>query len=221
MDLSNRPIWLFPALAGALALVGVFAILMLRGAAEGPRAPGPQSGAVRISGEADIGGDFTLVDHTGRTVTRADFAGRPMLVYFGFTYCPDVCPMSLQVLERALSRLPADQRAVFQPILISVDPERDTPETLADYVASNGFPDNLTGLTGSPEQVRAAADAYKIYYSRAEDPDSAGGYTMDHTSLIFLMDREGGFVDAFPHHMPPEQIAARLQDFLQQSGRSS
>lgn len=218
MSLQNRPVWLLPAIAALIALVGVFAILLARGALQENT---PRSPMVRTSGEAAIGGPFTLVDHTGRTVTEADYAGRPMLIYFGFTYCPDVCPFSLQVLAEALSRLPADQRAVFQPLLISVDPERDTPQVLADYVASPAFPDNLTGLTGTLDQVRAAAQAYKVYYARVEDPQSAGEYTMDHASLIYLMDGDGEFVDVFPHHATPDEIAARLQDFLEESGRSS
>lgn len=169
----------------------------------------------------NVGGDFTLVDQNGITRTQADFADKYTLIYFGFTYCPDVCPFSLQVLADALSRLPEDQRAVFQPLLISVDPERDTPQVLAQYVDSPAFPANLTGLTGSPEQIRAAAEAYRVYYARVEDPDSAAGYTMDHASLIYLMDGEGEFVDVFPHHATPEDIAARLQDFLEESRRSS
>lgn len=217
MTLKDRPVWLLPAIASLAALVAVFALLLARGAVEREGA----APMVRTSGEAQIGGPFTLVDHTGRTVTEADFAGRPMLIYFGFTYCPDVCPFSLQVLADALSRLPEDQRAVFQPLLISVDPERDTPQVLAQYVDSPAFPANLTGLTGSPEQIRAAAEAYRVYYARVEDPDSAAGYTMDHASLIYLMDGEGEFVDVFPHHATPEDIAARLQDFLEESRRSS
>lgn len=218
MSFQDRPVWLLPLIAALVALFGVFTLLLVRGAMPGG-APG--TAMVRTSGEAAIGGPFTLVDHTGATVTEADFAGRPMLIYFGFTYCPDICPFSLQVLADALSRLPEDQRGQFQPLLISVDPERDTPQVLAEYVTSPAFPDNLTGLTGTPEQVRAAAQAYKVYYARVEDPQSAGAYTMDHASLIYLMDGEGEFVDVFPHHATPDEIAARLQDFLQENRRSS
>lgn len=218
MRFQDRPIWLLPAVAAMIGLLGVFALLLARGAMQDDLSGSPM---VRTSGEAAIGGPFTLVDHTGATVTEADYAGRPMLIYFGFTYCPDVCPFSLQVLADALSRLPEDQRAQFQPLLISVDPERDTPQVLAEYVDSPAFPDNLTGLTGAPEQVRAAAQAYRVYYARVDDPQSAGEYTMDHASLIYLMDGDGKFVDVFPHHATPEEIAARLQDFLEESGRSS
>lgn len=219
MKFEDRPVWLIPAIAGFMALVAIFAILMVRGAAGG----GPVSGTpmVRTSGQAQIGGPFTLVDETGATVTEADFAGKPMLIYFGFTYCPDVCPFSLQVLADALSRLPEDRRDQFQPLLISVDPERDTPEMLAAYIDSPAFPENLKGLTGTQEQVRAAADVYKIYFARVDDEASTGGYTMDHTSLIYFMDRQGEFVDVFPHHATPAEIAARLQDFLEESPRSS
>ena len=214
MDLSNRPIWLLPLIATVIAGVAAFAILMLRDQA------GSGEAMVRTSGTAEIGGDFTLVSHTGETVTAEDFKGRPMLVFFGFTYCPDVCPFSLQVMGQALERMEAGEAAAFQPVLITVDPERDTPEILADYVASDPFPDNLVGLTGTVEQVKQAAEAYKVYYAKVELPDSGSRYTMDHTSLIYLMDGEGRFVDVFPHHTSAEDIAARLKGFLRQSGRS-
>lgn len=213
MDLKNRPIWLFPAIAAVLAGLGAVAILTLSPA----RDSGLSTGAapVRMSGEADIGGPFTLVDHTGRTVTEATFAGRPTLIYFGFTYCPDICPTSLQVMTAALDRLSAEDRAEFQPLLITVDPERDTPEALASYVNSPAFPENLLGLTGSEEQIREAARAYRVYYRRVEDDGTLAEYTMDHSSLIYLMGRNGEFVEVFPHQAMPDQIASRLQQFLE------
>ncbi|GGE44066.1 electron transporter SenC [Marinicauda pacifica] len=215
--MQNRPVWLLPVLATLLALVAVFALLVVRGAGgDGRSLP-----ATRTSGEAQVGGDFTLVDETGATVTNADFEGQAMLIYFGFTYCPDICPFSLQILADALSRLNEEQRAQFQPLLITVDPERDTPEVLAEYVDSPAFPDRLKGLTGTPEQVSQAARAYRVYYARAEDPQTTGGYTMDHTSLIYLMDREGRFVDVFPHTADPETIASRLRQFLANDARAS
>lgn len=214
MDLKNRPIWLFPAIAAILAGIAGAALIWLSGQS-GPGSNPTGAAPVRMSGEADIGGPFTLVDQTGRTVTEETFAGRPMLIYFGFTYCPDICPTSLQVMAAALDRLTPEQRAEFQPLLITVDPERDTPEALASYVSSPAFPDNLLGLTGSEEQIRDAARAYRVYYRRVDDDGTLAEYTMDHSSLIYLMGREGEFVEVFPHQATPDQIASRLQQFLE------
>ena len=214
MDLKNRPIWLFPAIAALLAgLAGAFLIWLSSQSGPGDNPTG--AAPIRMSGQADIGGPFTLVDQTGRTVTEETFAGRPMLIYFGFTYCPDICPTSLQVMTAALDRLSEEDRAQFQPLLITVDPERDTPEALASYVNSPAFPENLLGLTGSEEQIRDAARAYRVYYRRVEDDGTLAEYTMDHSSLIYLMGRDGEFVEVFPHQATPDQIASRLQQFLE------
>lgn len=214
MDLKNRPIWLFPVVAAVLAGLAGALLIWLSGTS-GPSSTSSGAAPVRMSGEADIGGPFTLVDHTGRTVTEATFEGRPTLIYFGFTYCPDICPTSLQVMAAALDRLPAEQAAQYQPLLITVDPERDTPEALASYVDSPAFPENLLGLTGSEEQIRDAARAYRVYYRRVEDDGTLAEYTMDHSSLIYLMGRNGEFVEVFPHQATPDQIASRLQQFLE------
>jgi protein SCO1/2 len=213
MDLNNRPVWLLPALSAAAALV-LAAILVstLLGARS---EPGSGPAPMRVSGEAQIGGPFTLINQDGETVTEETFRGKAMLIYFGFTYCPDICPTSLQVMKAALDQLPEDDRAAFQPLLISVDPERDTPELLAQYIDSAAFPDGLMGLTGSEEQVRAAARAYRVFYARVEDDGVSTEYTVDHSSLIYLMGPDGSFVDVFPHATTPDQMAARLQRFLQ------
>lgn len=213
MNWSNRPAWLFPVIASVICVGVATAVLLSTNGPRGGTAPG-----VRESGQALIGGPFELVAHTGETVTDADFAGRPMLIYFGFTYCPDVCPMSLQVMAQALNELPAEQRAEFQPILISLDPERDTPEALAAYVETPVFPEGLTGLTGSADQIAAAARAYRVYYARAEADASMAEYLIDHSSLIYLMDRQGRFVEVFPHATAPDRIAQALQRFLQEDG---
>ena len=213
MKLNNRPVWLLPVISAALAaLIGaviVWSQLSARG--ETGASPAP----VRVSGDAAIGGPFTLVNQDGETVTEADFRGRAMLIYFGFTYCPDICPTSLQVMKAALNQLPASDREAIQPILISVDPERDTPEALAEYVRSDAFPETLVGLTGSPDQVRAAARAYRVFYSRVEDDGVSSEYTVDHSSVIYLMGPDGEFVDVFPHATTPDEMAARLQSFLE------
>lgn len=213
MNLNNRPVWLLPALSALIAaLLGAVIVWTQIGARS---EAGAGSAPVRVSGAAAIGGPFTLINQDGETVTEADFRGRAMLIYFGFTYCPDICPTSLQVMKAALDQLPASDRAAFQPILISVDPERDTPEALSEYVRSQAFPETLVGLTGSPEQVRDAARAYRVFYSRVEDDGVSSDYTVDHSSVIYLMGPDGAFVDVFPHATTPDEMAARLQRFLQ------
>ena len=214
--MSNRPLWLFPAIALGVAVVlgGALAAAVV---SRGDGDTGPRSGAVRVSGDARIGGPFTLVNQDGETVTNETYRGKAMLIYFGFTYCPDVCPLSLQVMDAALARLNEEQRAAFQPILISVDPERDTPQALAEYVQADAFPEDLVGLTGSAEQVREAARAYRVFYARIEDDGVSNDYTVDHSSLIFLMDRDGEFADVFPHGTRPDQLASRLQQFLEEN----
>ncbi|WP_233355782.1 SCO family protein [Henriciella litoralis] len=137
----------------------------------------------------EIGGPFELTADSGERMTQEDFKGRPTLVYFGFTYCPDICPGTLVGINNAYRLLP-DGVEPPQTVLITVDPERDTPEALAKYVNSNAFPDNLVGLTGTPEEIKAVADEFIVAFNRVETPDSVAGYTMDHTSLIYLMDKD-------------------------------
>jgi protein SCO1/2 len=211
----QRPwIWLLIA-APMVTVITVIALIVSNGSESQTG-----SGSVRTSGEADIGGAFELVDHTGRPVTEADFLGRPMLIYFGYSYCPDVCPFSLQIMAAALDRLDAEGRARIQPVLITVDPERDTVEHLAQYVSSPAFPDGLIGLTGTPEQITAVTRAYRVAYRRA-DSEEGSDYLMDHTSIIYLMGSDGRFVDIFTHGADPAMVAARLQDFLEEDGSSS
>ena len=173
-----------------------------------------RSGATVTSvGEAQIGGPFTLVDETGATVTEAALLGQPSLIYFGFTYCPDVCPTSLAKLGRA-QELMGEAADAVQFILVSVDPERDTPEQLAVYVTNNGFPEGLRGFTGTPEQAEAARDAFKVYAQKAPLEDSEADYTMDHSDLIVLMGEDGKFVDIFTPRSTPQEIAGRVRNYL-------
>jgi cytochrome oxidase Cu insertion factor (SCO1/SenC/PrrC family) len=139
-----------------------------------------------------------------------DFAGRPLLVYFGFTYCPDVCPLTLQTVAAAYKKLPEGIEHP-QTLLITVDPERDTPEALATYLSSKAFPEGTLGLTGTEAEIRAAADAFKADYARIDQPDSLAGYTMDHTSLLYLMDENWQLQTFFTHQDTPDTIAACLQ----------
>jgi len=153
-----------------------------------------------------IGGPFALTDQHGHRRTDADFRGRLMLVYFGFTYCPDICPTDLQSMSLAIDRLGAAGEAV-QPLFITVDPERDTPEHLADYVTM--FHPRLIALTGDAAAIRDAARAYRVYYAKA--PTNSGDYTVDHSGFIYLMDRAGNYVGFFPPGTPPDSMADTMR----------
>ena len=158
-----------------------------------------------------IGGPFNLIDHTGQTVTQDDFKGRETLVYFGFTNCPDVCPMAMQTVGAAMDLLPENFSAP-RTMLISVDPEQDTPDVMAAYIESNRFPKDIVGLTGAPENVKSASDAFRAYYKRIDAPDSAAGYTMDHTSILYLMDKNWKLKTFFTSEATPQNIATCLQE---------
>lgn len=162
------------------------------------------------SGQALVGGAFSLTDHTGKRVTDKDYRGKPMLVFFGYTYCPDVCPTELQVMSAALDEMGPRGDAI-QPILMTVDPERDTPQVLKSYVSN--FHPRLVGLTGSPENVAAAAKAYRVYYKKAPGAD-AENYLMDHSSIIYLMGTEGEFLKHFTYMTDARQLAKELDAAL-------
>jgi cytochrome oxidase Cu insertion factor (SCO1/SenC/PrrC family) len=152
-----------------------------------------------------IGGPFALVDHTGRPRTDEDFRGKLLLIYFGYSYCPDVCPTDLQQIGLAVDRLGPDGEAV-QPLFITLDPERDTAAHLADYVPL--FHPRLIGLTGSAEQIRRVALAYKVYY--AKYPPGSPDYVIDHSSFIYLLDETGKYIGFFP----PSTTADRMIEII-------
>jgi protein SCO1/2 len=156
-----------------------------------------------------IGGPFALLDGAGRTVTEQQFRGRWMLVYFGYTHCPDACPTALQDMANALDQLGARKKDVAI-VFITVDPERDTPAVMKDYVAA--FDADITALSGSADAISKAARAYRVYY--AKHPTKDGGYEMDHSSIIYLMDPKGRFAANFTHETPPDQIAAKLKKLV-------
>lgn len=160
---------------------------------------------------AAIGGPFTLVDQDGRTVTEMDFRGRWMLIYFGYTFCPDVCPTSLSVAAAAIDKLPPKDRDLVVPTFITVDPGRDTPAVMKDYVAA--FHPAMVGLTGSDEQVAAAKKAFKVYGAKAKGGD-ATDYTVDHSSILYLIGPDGRFVQHFPHGTTADELAVALQKHL-------
>lgn len=172
----------------------------------------PQGGQpVQSSGAALIGGPFSLVGADGKPVTDRDFRGRYMLIFFGFTHCPDICPAELQVIAQALEQL-GDKAKKVVPIFITLDPERDAPEAMANYVKS--FGPNFVGLTGSPEAIAAAAKAYRVAYSKVENKASADDYSVDHSALAYLMDPEGRYVTHFSYGLSADQMAEKLEKLL-------
>jgi protein SCO1/2 len=154
-----------------------------------------------------IGGPFTLINQDGKTVSDTAYRGKYMLIYFGYTYCPDLCPTGLQSMAHALDDLGADAKKV-QPIFITIDPARDTPAKLKEYDAS--FHPDIVGLTGSAEQVAAAAKAYQVYYAKGDQVDEHD-YIMDHSSLIYLMDPKGQFITTFDEEVNPATIVDALK----------
>ena len=177
-------LWFLVA-AAALALGGAYFVRTI-----GVREPPPP---VTV-GEAAIRSEFSLIDHNGNRVTEADFLGRWQLVFFGFTHCPDVCPTTLAYMANVLDRFGEEVERVA-PIFITVDPSRDTPEVMAEYVRT--FHPKLVGLTGSEAEVAAAAQAFRVYYERMEEETAPDGYLMAHSGHIYLMTPEGRFEDVF------------------------
>ena len=173
---------------------------------EGPGEP-PLAGAT-------IGGEFELTSSTGDTVRWGDFAGQYRIVYFGFTYCPDLCPTDMQRMAQGLKKLSEDKPHMaekIQPIFISIDPERDTPEIVGEFASA--FGESIIGLTGTPEQVKVAADAFKVYYERGEDtPD--GTYLMNHSNIVYLFDPDGKPLATLPTDKGPDAVAAEIDKWV-------
>ena len=161
-------------------------------------------------GQSTIGGPFRLVDHTGTPRTEADFRGKVLLVYFGFTHCPDICPTDLMAIAGALNEIgpKADQ---VQALFITLDPQRDTQKLLATYVDS--FHDQFIGLTGSEIDIRRAAHAYKVYFKKVPGKND-DDYAIDHSAYIYLMDRDGKFAGVFPPSTSPDRIAQVLKPMV-------
>ena len=196
MDRTARPLVVIGAFAASL-VVGLVLMLWLLG------------GLRHVAAPAAIGGPFQLTDQTGQTVTEKNMQGRPSLIFFGFTHCPDVCPTTLFEISEVLRVMGKDADRV-NAYYISVDPERDTLAAMKDYLSS--FDPRLKGLTGSPEQVAKVLSEYRVYAKKV--PLKDGDYTMDHTALIYLMDRDGKFVAPFNLNRKPEEAAADLKRYL-------
>jgi protein SCO1 len=195
---TTRLLLVLAAFLGGLVLCfGVVLLVTGRGAA--PIA----------TAQAAIGGPFRLTDQNGKAVTDADFKGHPSLVFFGFTNCPEVCPTTLFDISEVLNRLGPDAAQV-NALFVTVDPERDTPEKLKDYLSS--FDPHLIGLGGDPAALAAVAKAYRVYYKKV--PQDGGSYTMDHTAIVYLMDKQGNFVAPFSLKRRPEDAAADLRRYF-------
>ena len=187
----------------AVALAALFLAACGAGQSDLPRA-----GVIELNSLFDA--DFALTDMHGEPATDERFEGESMLIYFGFSTCPDVCPAALGVMQAALDEMGAEADAI-QPLFITVDPERDTPERLAAYLA---FDERILGLTGTPEEAKAARDALKVFAAKVPMPDSAMVYTMDHQSMFYLTDAGGQPLVALDDGMAPKDIAGAIKDRL-------
>lgn len=196
MSSAARPLVIATAFAASLVL-GLLIMFWAMG------------GVSKVAQPAAIGGPFQLTDQTGKAVTDKDLKGKPTLIFFGYTHCPDVCPTSLFEMSEVLRALGKDADKV-NAVFISVDPERDTPATMKDYLSS--FDPHLEGLSGDPAETARVITSYRVYAKKV--PTKDGDYTMDHTALIYLMDREGRFVSPFNLKRTPEEAAADLKRYL-------
>lgn len=198
------------AILSGLVLVAVIGLtyFMTRPDADGDQFAQCRSGAV-AGGSSQIGGPFTLVSETGETVTDEDVIDEPALIYFGFTFCPDVCPLDT-VRNVAVVDMLEERGETVKPVFISIDPERDTPEVLREF--TDNIHPRLVGLTGSEEQVKAASKAYRTFYSKQDTDDEF--YLVDHSTFTYLTLPEHGFVEFFRRDMSPETIAERVQCFI-------
>ncbi|KRQ16599.1 MULTISPECIES: SCO family protein [Bradyrhizobium] len=196
MSSTARPLVIATAFAASLVL-GLLIIFWAMG------------GVSKVAQPAAIGGPFQLTDQNGKTVTEASLKGKPTLIFFGYTHCPDVCPTSLFEMSEVLRAMGKDADKV-NAVFISVDPERDTPATMKDYLSS--FDPHLEGLSGDPAETAKVITSYRVYAKKV--PTKDGDYTMDHTALIYLIDRDGRFVSPFNLKRTPEEAAADLKKYL-------
>jgi protein SCO1/2 len=196
MDKTTRPLVIVGAFAASL-IVGLVLMLWALG------------GFRHVAAPAAIGGPFQLTDQSGQAVTEKSMQGHPTLIFFGFTHCPDVCPTTLFEISEVLRVMGKDADRV-NAYYISVDPERDSAAAMKDYLSS--FDPRLKGLTGNPEEIAKVLSQYRVYAKKV--PLKDGDYTMDHTALIYLMDRDGKFVSPFNLNRKPEEAAADLRRYL-------
>src|ERR1700730_7458597 len=195
-------------------IAALFAFVISVDATRAEDTPPDQAAAARMMddlmyGRGTVGGPFTLADQNGRQRSDSDFRGRLMIVYFGYTFCPDVCPADLMAITQALDALGPAADGV-QPVFITVDPERDT-KVLGEYIAA--FHHSLVGLTGSPDEIRKVANAYKAFYVKVPD-ERSGDYSIDHTGVIYLMGRSGEYLGFMPPQTNPDRLTEILRKYL-------
>jgi protein SCO1 len=194
--------------AAGVLVVGIAAVALWLSFAQRPVELSPAM--VNIEG-AEVGGAFQLTAQGGQRVTSEELIDGPTLIYFGYTFCPDVCPVDTQIMAQAVDILD-EQGVEVTPVFITVDPERDTPEALGDY--AEAVHPRMVALTGTPEEIEAAADAFKVFYQKVETPDSAAEYLMNHTSYFYLMTPEEGLIALFRRDVTPESLASDIARVL-------
>ena len=196
-----------------VGIVVVAFVIVVAGSEYFAKRSGGGSGTASQTGGVSVGGPFTLVNQDGKQVTEKDFLGGYMLVFFGYTYCPDVCPTVLSDIASTLDMLGEEKAGKITPVFITVDPARDTPEHLAEYVKF--FHPRTVGLSGTEDQIKAVAREYRVYYRKNEAKgDDSQDYLVDHTSIIYLIGPDGKLVTHFSHGTEPKAMAERLGKLL-------
>lgn len=204
--MPRRPVILFAAACAVIALaLGLITMVVVGGRQQAAQTTDA------ATGQPLVGGPFTLTNQDGRVVDQSILEGKWSLVFFGFTYCPDYCPTTLGVLNAVQERM-GDKAKDLQIVFISIDPERDTPQMLKDYLSSDGFPDDVIGLTGTPEQVAQVAKAYRAFYQKVGEGE---GYTMNHGLTVYLMGPDGRFRSAVAHDLGPSRTATLIENAME------
>ncbi len=194
----------------ALALAGTAAIWLVEGQKQ---TEVPQQTGLLPTPSTSIGGPFHLTDQTGKRVTEKNYEGKYLLLYFGYTFCPDACPTELLAIGQALDGIDQGKAAKVQPLFITIDPDRDTPQKLADYVPS--FSTRLIGLTGSDADIKQVANEYKVYYAKSEATQSSTDYVMDHSSYVYLVAPDGKTLGIFSSDTSVDDLVKALSTAVQ------
>ncbi len=204
--MPRRPVILFAAACAVIALaLGLITMVVVKGREQ--TAQVAESG----TGQPTVGGPFTLTNQEGLAVDQTILNGKWTLVFFGFTYCPDYCPTTLGVLNAVQERM-GDKAKDLQIVFISIDPERDTPQLLKDYLSSDGFPTGVIGLTGTPEQTAQVAKEYRAFYQKVGEGEA---YTMNHSLTVYLMGPDGKFRSAVAHDLGPDKTAKLIENAME------
>ena len=204
--MPRRPVILFAAACTVIALaLGLITMVVVKGREQSAQVA--ESG----TGQPAVGGPFTLTNQDGQVVDQSILKDKWTLVFFGFTYCPDYCPTTLGVLNAVQERM-GDKAKDLQIVFISIDPERDTPQLLKDYLSSDGFPKGVIGLTGTPEQTAQVAKEYRAFYQKVGEGE---GYTMNHSLTVYLMGPDGQFRSAVAHDLGPDRTAKLIENAME------